>query len=104
MKPLESKVQSNLIEELNKLGWAVLRLQPTGLHLPNQSKVMKNGLPDLLAFKKRAFVFVEVKRGGGTYDPLQYIFRKILKGFGVRSVIYRAGEDIELMMKKKPKQ
>ena len=98
-KPLESKVQSKLIDELNELGWAVLRLQPTALYIPKKNKVMKNGLPDLLTFKKKSLVFIEVKRKGGTLDPLQYVFGKILKKFGVRSVIYRDGDDIEKLLK-----
>ena len=98
-KRLESKVQSALIEKLNDLGWAVLRLHPTGLYIPKQTKVMKNGLPDLIAFKKKSFAFIEVKRGGETYKPLQYIFAKLLRKFGVKSVIYRDGDDIEKLLK-----
>ena len=98
MKRLESKVQSELIKELNDLGWAVLRLHPTGLHIPDQRKVMKNGLPDLLAFKKKSVAFIEVKRKGGTFDPLQYVFSKLLKKFGVKSVIYRDGDNVEKLL------
>lgn len=91
----ESKVQSQLVKDLTKRGWAVLRLHPTELHIPNDKRVRKNGLPDLLAFKPKGMVFIEVKRTGCYFDPLQYVFSKILGGFGIRSVIYREGDDID---------
>ncbi len=95
---LESKVQRNLIDHLNDLGWAVLRLHPSELHIPGKKKVMKNGLPDILAFKKGQLVFIEVKRKGKTFEPLQYIFAKALKRFGVKSLVYRDGDDIVALL------
>lgn len=95
----ESKVQSQLIKELSKRGWAVLRLHPTELHIPNDKRVRKNGLPDLLAFKPQRIVFIEVKRAGGTFDPLQYVFSKILISFGIRSIIYKDGDDIDELLR-----
>lgn len=95
----ESKVQSQLIKELTKRGWAVLRLHPTELHIPNDKKVRKNGLPDLLAFNSKGMIFIEVKRSGQTFDPLQHIFSKILAGFGIRSVLYREGDDIDEILR-----
>ena len=98
-KKLESKVQSKLIEELNDRGYAVLRLHPSELHIPNDKKVRKNGLPDLVAFRSNRLIFIEVKRKGETFEPLQYVFSKILKRFGVMSTIYRDGDDIDKLLK-----
>ena len=92
---LESKVQSNLIKELNLRGWAVLRLHPSELHLPTQTKVMKNGLPDLVAFKKGSLIFIEVKRKGKTFEPLQYVFSKLLKRFGVKATVFADGDSVD---------
>ena len=97
-KKLESKVQSKLIEELNDRGWAVLRLHPSELHIPNDKRVRKNGLPDLVAFKPSGLIFIEVKRKGETFEPLQYVFSKILKKFGVKSTIYREGDCVDSLV------
>lgn len=94
----ESKVQSKLIKDLNDRGYAVLRLTPSDLHFPGGKKVMKNGLPDLLAFKKNRIIFVEVKRKNKTFKPLQYVFSKILITFGVKSVLYREGDDLDSLI------
>ena len=94
-KKLESKVQSKLIEDLNDRGWAVLRLHPSELHIPGDKKVRKNGLPDLVAFKVGDIIFIEVKRKGENFEPLQYVFSKILKKFGIKSVVYRDGDDVD---------
>ena len=97
-RTLESSVQSNLIKELNDRGWAVLRLHPSELHIPDDKKVRKNGLPDLVAFKTKGIIFIEVKRTGETFEPLQYVFSKILRKFGVKSTIYRGGDDVDQML------
>ena len=95
MTKQESKVQSELINQLNDRGWGVLRLHPSGLYLPDKKKVLTNGLPDLVAFKTGRLMFIEVKRKNKTYKPLQFVFMKILKKFGVDSVIYRDGDNVD---------
>ena len=95
---LESKVQRKLIEALNDRGYAVLRLHPSELHFPNNKKVMRNGLPDLMAFKKRKLVFIEVKRKGETFEPIQYVFSKMLRVFGIKSIVFRDGDDIDKLL------
>lgn len=94
MRKLESKVQKKLIEALLELDWAVLRLHPSELRIPGKKSTMTNGLPDLVAFRKGHIAFIEVKRRNETYKPLQYVFAKLLRGFGVISIVYREGDDI----------
>ncbi len=73
--PLESAIQRKIIKKLEKAGWFVLKIITSN----------KNGINDLIAFKNKKAVFIEVKRPGKEADELQkYRHEQLRKeGFAV---------------------
>jgi Holliday junction resolvase len=71
---LESKIQSNIIKDLEKKGWYVLKV----------IKCNKNGFPDLVAFNGKETIFIEVKGLKGKQSPLQKYREKELTELGYR--------------------
>jgi Holliday junction resolvase len=70
---MESKIQHKLIKKLEKKGYFVLKLIKTN----------KNGIMDLLAFKKDRFFFIEVKQPQGRISEIQKYRINELKKMGV---------------------
>lgn len=73
---LESKIQSKIIKKLEAEGWYVIKLIRTN----------KNGIPDLIAFRDKEFMFIEVKQPNGVLSELQKCRIEELKyhGFTVK--------------------
>jgi Holliday junction resolvase len=76
---MESKIQSNLIKELESKGYYVLKLSVTN----------KPGIPDLIALPKEcSAIFIEVKQSGKKARELQKYRMKELFNHGIKSFIY----------------
>lgn len=74
----EQQVQSKKIKELEAQGYYVIKLIKTN----------KNGIPDLVAFKKDEVLFVEVKAKNGVLSKLQEYRIKELNGYGIKTEVY----------------
>lgn len=74
----EQQVQSKKIKELEAQGYYVIKLIKTN----------KNGIPDLVAFKKDEVLFVEVKAKNGVLSKLQEYRIKELDGYGIKTEVY----------------
>lgn len=79
----ESKIQANIMSELEEDGWLVIRLKVAS------TTVSKTGTPDLLALKPDkssglySAKFIEVKTDKGDTSPLQkYAIKKLREQFG----------------------
>lgn len=57
----ESKLQSKIIKQLEADGWIVVKT----------IQLSKNGFPDVMAFRNKIAIFIEVKSPGGTRSELQ---------------------------------
>jgi len=88
----ETQVQKKIRNNLEKLGWFVLRLTITGV----------GGMPDLLALKKDHIpFFIEVKKTkGGITSPLQIYMGKLLRKLGFKAIVANSWEVVELELKK----
>ena len=83
----EAQVQSKIRNNLEKLGWYVIRLKVTGV----------SGMPDLLALKSNELpFFIEVKKtkGGITSKLQDYMIRKLQK-FGFKAIVANSWEIVE---------
>ena len=87
---IESKIQSNIINFLNKNGWIPVKNIQTNL----------NGFPDLTCLKNGISVFIECKSKNGVLSELQKYRHKQLteQGFKV-FVIYSFDEFKEIYYK-----
>jgi Holliday junction resolvase len=65
----ESKIQSRIIQNLERNGWFVVKIIQT----------TKNGWPDLQAVKKGKTIYIEVKDVGEEPDPLQLVRHQQLR-------------------------
>ena len=75
----EQQVQTNLIKQLSKEGYFVIKLIQTN----------KNGIPDLLLLKDGQASFIEVKTAKGKLSGLQKHRIEELKQYGCKTdVIY----------------
>ncbi len=84
MEKLESHIQRDIIRELERSGWYVVKLIQTN----------KNGIPDLLAIRNSETIFVEVKRPGARARPLQDYRMKEISEHGVKCFVARSVSDI----------
>ena len=57
----EQQLQAKKIKQLEALGWYVVKI----------IKCNKNGMPDLIAFKGKEFIFIEMKTAIGKISQLQ---------------------------------
>lgn len=71
-QPLESAIQSKIIDRYARDGWMCVRLIQTNC----------NGIPDLLLLRDGVARFIEVKRKGCKPRPLQDYRIKQLKALG----------------------
>ncbi len=76
-KPLESKIQRNLIKKYESEGYTVVKLILTN----------KPGIPDLMLLKDGKAKFVEVKRPKENLRPLQEYRIRELKTLGFDVVV-----------------
>ena len=88
----EGKIQKQIITRLNQLGYTVLRINPTGLYLPD--RVIQSGIPDLLAFGKGDLFFVEVKQPGQEPRKLQHHVMGLLRNVGVTCFTWSSVDDL----------
>ncbi len=58
---MESKIQSEIIKDLKKRGWIVVKAIMLSL----------NGFPDIMAFKNGETIFIEVKDAKGVISEIQ---------------------------------
>lgn len=65
----ESILQRKIIDDLEKLGWIVVKIKLCNL----------NGFPDLMAMKDGMVFFIEVKDEGEDAEPLQKERHKMLR-------------------------
>jgi hypothetical protein len=72
--PVESQIQSAVIDFARKNGWLVRRLEYTG----------RVGAPDIIAFRDGVTKLVEFKRPGGKLSPGQVAEHKLLTEHGIR--------------------
>lgn len=63
---LESAVQSKIIKHLTQNGFIALKLIKTNM----------NGIADIIAFKGKEYICIEVKQESGREAPLQALRRK----------------------------
>lgn len=68
----ESKLQRKIIEDLESMGWVVVKIKLCNL----------NGFPDLMALKNGNVFFIEVKDEGEEAEPLQEERHKMLRKQG----------------------
>ena len=73
MEKLESIVQREIVQHLEREGWFVLKIIQSN----------KNGIPDLIAIRDGTTIFVEVKRKGYKPRPLQFYRMNELTDHGV---------------------
>lgn len=71
-KPLESQIQSRIIQRLKREGWLVVKIGLTNLP----------GFPDIMALKDGMAKFIEVKRPGEKPRDLQEYRHKQLRDCG----------------------
>lgn len=77
--PLEKKIQSKRIKQLEEQGYYVIKLINTN----------KNGIPDIIAIPPNSDVlFSEVKRPGEKPSKLQEFRHDELKKLGIKVEIY----------------
>lgn len=81
--PVESQIQSAVIEFARKNGWLVRRLQYTG----------RVGAPDIIAFRAGITRLVEFKRPGGKLSPGQHAEHKLLAQHGIAVPVIDCLED-----------
>lgn len=73
MRPkLEAAIQANIIRNLEKKGWLVVKI----------IQATKNGWPDLQCLKDGKTVYIEVKRPGEKPTPLQLFRHKEILATG----------------------
>lgn len=90
-KSPESAVQRQIIVALQKAGWLVVKLIQTNL----------NGITDLLALRGARYVWIEVKREGGTVAPLQAFRHDELRKYGAEVIVAYSTEDVKHLLIKK---
>lgn len=81
--PVESQIQSAVIEFARRNGWLVRRLQYTG----------RVGAPDIIAFRAGEVRLVEFKRPGGKLSPGQVAEHKLLAQHGIHVPVIDDLED-----------
>ena len=84
----ESQIQAELIKQLERSGWQVIKLIQT----------TANGIPDLMVLKNGRAVFIEVKRPGQYPRPLQLYRIEQLTNNGFEAIIARSVDDIRTLL------
>ena len=87
MEKLESSIQCDIINHLERCGWYVVKLIQTN----------KNGIPDLLCIREGKCMFVEVKRPPARARPLQkYRLNELIK-YGVTAIVAYSIDDLKCL-------
>jgi Holliday junction resolvase len=87
MGKLESSIQRDIINHLERCGWYVVKLIQTN----------KNGIPDLLCISEGKCMFVEVKRPPARARPLQIHRINELMNHGVSAIVAHSIDDLKLI-------
>lgn len=89
MEKLESIIQREIVEHLERERWFVMKLIQTN----------KNGIPDLMAIRDGTSVFIEVKRKGCKPRSLQLFRMQELTASGVLAFVASSVEEVDFKLK-----
>ena len=85
MQPLESKIKKEIRLQLEQAGWYVVYLVSTN----------KNGIPDIIAHRRKKTIYIEAKREGRGREPLQEFRAKELRQHGIPSYFIENTEQLK---------